>query len=58
MTLPPPLLDGSVTGAIPGSAFRVGSNELRIRANAERSDLIEDFALEYLRLVVTVQVDS
>jgi hypothetical protein len=54
MTRPPPLGNGSATGSIPGPAFRIGSNELRIRPNAERSDLIEDFQLDQLRLVVTV----
>jgi hypothetical protein len=52
MTPPPPLGDGSATGSIPGSAFRIGSNELPIRPNAERSDLIEDFQLDQLRLVM------
>ena len=45
--------DGSAW-IIPCHVFRVGTNELVIRIRTERSDLIEDFQLDQIRLVVTV----
>jgi hypothetical protein len=54
INMPLPLGDGSGTGIIPGSVFRLGTNELVIRPRAERADLIEDFQLDLVRLDVTV----
>jgi hypothetical protein len=54
-TLPPPLGEGEVTTTIAGDAFRVGVNELVIRARQDR-DVVEDFQLAHLRLVVLVPV--
>jgi hypothetical protein len=54
INMPLPLGDGSGTGVIPRHVFRVGTNELVIHTRAERSDLIEDFQLDQIRLVVTV----
>jgi hypothetical protein len=53
LSVPAPLGAGAAAAAIPGDVFRLGANELVIRAREDRG-VVEDFQVDRIRLVVIV----
>jgi hypothetical protein len=53
LSVPAPLGAGEASAAIPGDAFRLGTNEFVIRAREDRG-VVEDFQVDRIRLVVIV----